>query len=139
MPPYSIAAGTRAPPGLDNAFVRWIIIATNSREAGMSAANVAALEQPDAADDPALSPAAARRLIRSGEHTGHTAGMAMGSLQGNIVILPKAYALDFANYCHRNPKPERKSVVEGKSGSVRVDLGGRRIMKKKKTKKRKQE
>src|SRR3546814_18886040 len=31
--------------------------------------------------------------------------MAMGSLQGNIVILPKAYALDFANYCHRNPKP----------------------------------
>src|SRR3546814_17502224 len=28
---------------------------------------------------------------------------------------------------------DRKSVVEGKSGSVRVDLGGRRIIKKKKT------
>src|SRR3546814_16577576 len=28
--------------------------------------------------------------------------------------------------------PDRKSVVEGKSVSVRVDLGGRRIMKKKK-------
>src|SRR3546814_12295431 len=28
---------------------------------------------------------------------------------------------------------DRKSVVEGKSVSVRVDLGGRRIMKKKKT------
>src|SRR3546814_19425301 len=29
------------------------------------------------------------------------------------------------------PEPDRKSVVKGKSGSVRVDLGGRRIIKKK--------
>src|SRR3546814_19785374 len=29
------------------------------------------------------------------------------------------------------PQADRKSVVEGKSGSVRVDLGGRRIIKKK--------
>src|SRR3546814_2597046 len=28
--------------------------------------------------------------------------------------------------------PDRKSVVEGQSGSVRVDLGGRRLLKKKK-------
>lgn len=70
---------------------------------------VVALQQPvaspDAAEDPKLSPAAARRLIRSGRHTGHTAGMALGCLQGNIVILPKDQALFFANYCHRNPKP----------------------------------
>src|SRR3546814_19721868 len=33
---------------------------------------------------------------------------------------------------------DRKSVVEGKSVSVRVDLGGRRIIKKKKNSKRKQ-
>src|SRR3546814_1303036 len=32
------------------------------------------------------------------------------------------------------PKRDRKSVVSGKSVSVRVDLGGRRIIKKKKTK-----
>src|SRR3546814_12683452 len=32
-------------------------------------------------------------------------------------------------------KADRKSVVEGKSGSVRVDHGGRRIIKKKKIKK----
>src|SRR3546814_17421589 len=32
---------------------------------------------------------------------------------------------------------DRKSVVEGKSGAGRVDLGGRRIIKKKKTKKSK--
>src|SRR3546814_11655045 len=31
---------------------------------------------------------------------------------------------------------DRKSVVEGKSVSVRVDLGGRRIIKKKKTQKK---
>src|SRR3546814_20602069 len=30
------------------------------------------------------------------------------------------------------PRPDRKSVVQGKSVSVRVDLGGRRILKKKK-------
>src|SRR3546814_19850387 len=30
-----------------------------------------------------------------------------------------------------SPRPDRKSVVEGKSVSVRVDLGGRRIIKKK--------
>src|SRR3546814_13428255 len=34
-------------------------------------------------------------------------------------------------------QPDRKSVVEGQSGSVRVDLGGRRIIKKKKKKKQK--
>lgn len=62
-----------------------------------------ALEQ--VADDPRRSAAAARRLIRSGAHTGHTAGLALGCLQGNVVILPKTYALAFANYCHRNPKP----------------------------------
>src|SRR3546814_15669704 len=32
----------------------------------------------------------------------------------------------------QRPTPDRKSVVEGKSVSVRVDLGGRRIIKKKK-------
>src|SRR3546814_13658817 len=35
----------------------------------------------------------------------------------------------------RRKRADRKSVVSGKSVSVRVDLGGRRIIKKKKTKK----
>ncbi len=56
-------------------------------------------------DDPARDPGAARRLIRSGAYAGQTAGMAMGYLQGNIVILPAAFALAFAAFCHRNPKP----------------------------------
>src|SRR3546814_19400460 len=37
-----------------------------------------------------------------------------------------------------NTNIDRKSVVEGKSVSVRVDLGGRRIIKKKKLKQKKQ-
>ena len=56
-------------------------------------------------DDPGASSLAARRLIRSGQHTGHTAGMARGRLQGNLAILPKELAIDFAIFCHRNPKP----------------------------------
>src|SRR3546814_20717201 len=35
---------------------------------------------------------------------------------------------------HHRLRPDRKSVVQGKSVSVRVDLGGRRIIKKKKNK-----
>src|SRR3546814_18481384 len=34
--------------------------------------------------------------------------------------------------CRRQADADRQSVVEGKSVSVRVDLGGRRILKKKK-------
>ncbi len=51
------------------------------------------------------SPVEARKLIRSGAHSGHTAAMAPGYMQGNLAILPAAYALDFARYCQRNPKP----------------------------------
>lgn len=55
--------------------------------------------------DRAADPREARRLIREGAHTGHTAGLAPGYLQGNLVILPAAHALDFFRFCQRNPKP----------------------------------
>ncbi len=45
---------------------------------------------------------AARRAIRSGTLTGPTAGLAPGRIQGNIVILPAAYAADFAAFCRAN-------------------------------------
>lgn len=48
---------------------------------------------------------AARLACRSGELTGHTAGQAPGYVQGNLCILPRSYALDFAAFCQRNPKP----------------------------------
>ena len=50
-------------------------------------------------------PREARRLIRAGAHTGHTAAMAPGFVQGNLCILPSDYAADFAAFCQRNPKP----------------------------------
>jgi uncharacterized protein YcsI (UPF0317 family) len=48
---------------------------------------------------------AARLRVRSGEHTGHTSGMALGFAQGNVVILPAALADDFLRFCQSNPKP----------------------------------
>lgn len=46
-----------------------------------------------------------RAEIRSGAHTGQTAGLCPGYLQTNIVILPVDHAHDFLEYCLRNPKP----------------------------------
>lgn len=48
---------------------------------------------------------ALRSVIRKGDYTRHTAGLADGRLQANIVILPEELALDFMRYCQRNPKP----------------------------------
>jgi uncharacterized protein YcsI (UPF0317 family) len=47
----------------------------------------------------------ARLAIRSGRHTGHTAGLARGYVQGNLCILPKEYAAEFHAFCQANPKP----------------------------------
>jgi uncharacterized protein YcsI (UPF0317 family) len=52
-----------------------------------------------------LSAHEARLLFRAGEHAGYTSGFSQGHVQGNLCILPQKYALDFATYCHRNPKP----------------------------------
>lgn len=46
-----------------------------------------------------------RSAIRKGVYTRHTAGLADGRLQANVVILPEDMALDFMRYCQRNPKP----------------------------------
>src|SRR3546814_19181875 len=51
----------------------------------------------------------------------------------NIAPLVPANAVDMAIRHRFAPRLDRKSVVSGKSVSVRVDLGGRRIIKKKKT------
>lgn len=47
----------------------------------------------------------ARLAIRSRRHTGHTAGLAPGHVQGNLCILPREYADEFREFCERNPKP----------------------------------
>ena len=46
-----------------------------------------------------------RAACRDGRHTGQTSGLAQGFQQGNLAILPSAYADDFLRYCVRNPKP----------------------------------
>src|SRR5258708_24158734 len=50
-------------------------------------------------------PREVRRAIRRGEHSGHTAGLAAGYVQGNVCILPREYAEECALFCERNPKP----------------------------------
>src|SRR5437867_4392602 len=50
-------------------------------------------------------PREVRRAIRERRHTGHTAGLARGYVQGNVCILPREYAEEFRLFCERNPKP----------------------------------
>src|SRR5690242_8807641 len=51
------------------------------------------------------SPAELRAAIRRGEFDGQTAGQCPGHVQTNVVILPRAYAEEFAAFCRTNPKP----------------------------------
>src|SRR6266540_758462 len=46
-----------------------------------------------------------RCLARSGELSGPTAGLAMGFVQANLVVVPRDLAFDFLLFCQRNPKP----------------------------------
>lgn len=50
-------------------------------------------------------PRMVRLAARSGELRDHTGNLAPGYVQGNLVVLPKAYAADFLLFCQRNPKP----------------------------------
>jgi uncharacterized protein YcsI (UPF0317 family) len=51
------------------------------------------------------NPGDLRRAIRAGAFDAPTTGQAGGYLQGNLAILPKAWADDFLAFCVRNPKP----------------------------------
>ena len=53
----------------------------------------------------ASSAAVARAAIRAGQVSGHTSGLAGRHVQGNLVILPQAWAGEFLQYCQANPKP----------------------------------
>ncbi len=47
---------------------------------------------------------AVRLRCRDGSLSGPTSGLAPGFVQANLVILPRAVALDFWLFCHRNPQ-----------------------------------
>jgi uncharacterized protein YcsI (UPF0317 family) len=51
------------------------------------------------------TPKEIRQAIRQGRYSGGTAGLALGYVQANLVILPKAEAYDFLVFCQRNPRP----------------------------------
>lgn len=89
-------------------------------------------------DKPArLTPAMARAMIRSGEWTGPTVGLATGYAQANLVILPKRWAYDFLLFCHRNPKPcplldvtepgEPRPLYAAPSADLRTDVPAYRV------------
>ena len=50
-------------------------------------------------------PSEIRRLIRAGEYSGVTAGLANGYVQANLAVLPRDLAFDFLLFCQRNPRP----------------------------------
>lgn len=52
-----------------------------------------------------LSPAALRDMIRTGQWTTPTTGLAPGYVQANLVMLPREEAFHFLLFCVRNPKP----------------------------------
>lgn len=51
------------------------------------------------------SPAELRAAIRLGEFAGQTSGRCPGFVQTNLVIVPQAWAEEFAEFCRRNPRP----------------------------------
>src|SRR5437763_15533785 len=46
-----------------------------------------------------------RLAARTGVLRGPTPGLAMGYVQANLVVVPRALAFDFLLFCQRNPKP----------------------------------
>ncbi|MGI9406955.1 MAG: putative hydro-lyase [Hyphomicrobiaceae bacterium] len=68
-------------------------------------------------------PGTARAIIRRGDYTGHTAGVAPDYVQGNLCVLPRDYAMEFAAFCQRNPKPCPIIGVGTPGDSSLADLG----------------
>ena len=52
-----------------------------------------------------LTPTQLRKLIRTGEWSKPTTGVAPGFVQANLVMLPQEEAFHFLLFCVRNPKP----------------------------------
>jgi uncharacterized protein YcsI (UPF0317 family) len=80
-----------------------------------------------------------RLAARSGRLDRHTSGLAMGNVQGNVVILPTSLADDFMRFCLRNPKPCPVLAVSepgdpslptlGRDIDIRTDLPRYRVWK----------
>jgi uncharacterized protein YcsI (UPF0317 family) len=69
------------------------------------------------------SAAAVRSAIRRGAWTAHTSGLVNDHVQGNVVIVPREAADDFARYCQRNPRPCPVLAVSEPGESALPSLG----------------
>lgn len=74
-----------------------------------------------------LSPLQLRQQIRTGEMTSNTSGLCQGFVQGNLCVLPEAYANDFLKFCHLNPKPCPIIGMSEKPGDFQVKTLGKDI------------
>ncbi len=57
------------------------------------------------ADPRSWTPAQVRAECRAGRWTRPTAGLARGTVQANLMVVPREAAFDFLLFCERNPKP----------------------------------
>jgi uncharacterized protein YcsI (UPF0317 family) len=64
-----------------------------------------AVSRPTIQSPTANTPLDVRLRARSGDLRGPTAGLALGYVQANLVVLPREVAFDFLLFCQRNPKP----------------------------------
>jgi len=84
-------------------------------------------------------PRKVRELIRRGELSRPTCGLAPGYAQANLVILPRELAFDFFLFCQRNPKPcpvlevlesgKYEPVLTARHADIRTDVPLYRIYK----------
>ena len=58
-----------------------------------------------------------RLAARTGRLSTHTCGAAPNAMQGNLVIVPQAFADDFADYCALNPKTSISARIFRATGS----------------------
>src|SRR5947209_10742827 len=66
-----------------------------------------------------------RRRARAGDWKGPTAGLALGHVQANLVVVPRDLAFDFLLFCQRNPKPcPLLDVTEPGSAEPRLVAAG---------------
>lgn len=83
------------------------------------------------------TPRDVRRLVRSGQWRGVTAGVAPGFVQANLAILPRELAFDFLLFCQRNPRPcpllevieagQVEPALTTPGADIRTDIPGYRV------------
>lgn len=72
------------------------------------------------------TPINVRKKIRNGVILGNTSGLCPGFVQGNLVILPEEFAVDFELFCLNNPAPCPVLSIS-RSGDFSIDKLGKDI------------